>query len=97
MYVCMFTYLPVPTYMNVHSHKCLCVHECASVCVCVRVIQLKSYLLLAKRLHEDTCREASTGTSFTMLQTNLDCSAGSFCLFLYLMVLFWLLIFIFLI
>ena len=77
--VCMLTYLHVLTYMNMHSHMCVCV--CMNVQVCVCVMQLKSYPLLARRLHEDTCREASTGTSFTMLQTNLDCSAGPFCLF----------------
>lgn len=37
MYVCMFTYLPVPTYMNVHSHKYVCVCMNVQVCVCVRV------------------------------------------------------------
>ena len=61
-------------------YVCLCKHKCADVCVCVSVcyvMLLKSYPLLARKLHEDTCREVSKGTSFTMLKTNLDCSAGS--------------------
>ena len=112
VYLCICVHLCVCVHVHIFScahvyecaftQVCLCVHECASVCVCVwerererdaaqelpAVGQETTWKHLQRSLYRD---------HFTILQTNLDCSAGSFYLFLYLMVLFCLLILIFLI